>query len=190
MAEGSLPEDRKKLVRSWWFYAINCIQAKLKRPDRKFLLRWTKDINSYRKTYEQILINRFNQTVFPLNSNTATTTAPTSTSTVTTVAIPGDAPKNEGSAYKLRADLIEEQTRIESEWSFERLMSTRRAIFEKFVKNPIFKEYFVKLKQNNSSNSVNQATNDSANYRVYNYISWSMTNLKGYYYGKTRLNNE
>lgn len=183
MAEDSLPEDRKKLVRSWWFYAINCIQAKLKRPDRKFLLRWTKDINSYRKIYEQILINRFNQTVFPLNSNT-TQTAPTPT--ITTVAIPGDTPKTEESIkYKLRADLLEEQTRIESDWSFERLMTTRRAIFEKFVKNPIFKEYFVKLKQNNSSNSANQAANDSANsYRVYNYISWSMSNLKGYYYGK------
>jgi hypothetical protein len=80
--------------------------------------------------------------------------------------------------------LAEEQKRIEAEWNFERLVLTRRVIFEKFVKNPIFKEYFVKLKQNNSL-SANQQANDSASsYRVYNYVSWS---INRYYYGKFKL---
>ena len=172
MEEESAPEDRKKLLRSWWWYTIKCVLTRLKRPDRKFMVKWSKDVIAYKKVYEQILINRFNQTVFPLNT----------TATVTTTAA-GDPSKVEHSV-KLRADLAEEQKRIEAEWNFERLVLTRRVIFEKFVKNPIFKEYFVKLKQNNSL-SANQQANDSASsYRVYNYVSWS---INRYYYGKFKL---
>lgn len=156
-------EERRKLVKSWWFYAIQCIQMKLKKPDRKFLLGWSKDIVSYRKIYEQVLINRFNQTIYPLGGADA---------------------GSSGKAcdeIQLPNEMAEEKIRIESVWSFDRLTLTRRIIFEKFVKNPIFKEYFVKLKQNNSLNQ----TDANSSSGMYSYVTWSLSNLKGYYYGKS-----
>lgn len=156
----SLPEERKKLIKSWWLFSFQCIQLKIKKPHRKFLLQWSKDVISYRKVYEHILINRFNQAIYPTSV------------TETTVS-------NQEKTYKLPDDLQDEKQRIENEWSLERLSLIRRVIFEKFIKNPIFKEYFVKLKQNNSLNQT-----DAANSGLYSYMSWSFTNLKGYYYGK------
>lgn len=162
MPKDSTVEDRKKLVRSWWFYAIECVQRKLRKPDRKHLIKWSCDINSYRKIYEKILINRFNQTLFPINNTE-------------------NSNNQLESIDNLPNSLNQEKQRIETEWSLDQLKLTRRVIFEKIVKNPIFKEYFVKLKQNNSLNQTDSTS--SSNYRMYNYISWSMTNLKGYYYG-------
>ena len=95
------------------------------------------------------------------------------------------------SGLKLSDSDLNEKNRIENEWSFKRLRLTRRIIFEKFVKNPMFKEYFVKLKKNKSSSHKpeSEASNAASNYSMYNYISWSMTNLKEYYYGKSKCIN-
>ncbi len=173
MPEGATPMDRKNLVKSWWMYVIQCVQRRLKKPNRKLLFAWAKDIISYRLIYEKLLIKRFNQTVYPLGDSSSGV-----------VSSPGTSVNKDTS----HPEEMQEKERIEKEWSFDRLMLIRRAIFEKFVKNPIFKEYFVNLKQQNNASSNNADANNSSS-GMYSYITWSMSNLKGYYYGRFCLYN-
>ncbi len=149
-------------------YVIQCVQTRLRKPNRKYLFAWAKDVISYRRIYEKLLIKRFNHTVYPLGDSSSVV-----------VSNSADVEKDMGDSGE-----AEEKRRIEMEWSFDRLILIRRAIFEKFVKNPIFKEYLVKLKQQNNSANSNTDTNSSSS-GMYSYITWSMSNLKGYYYGKS-----
>ena len=168
-----LVDGRAHLLRQWWFYVGHCVRLKLKKPQMKDLIDWTRDVNLYRRIYEHILKTRFNQ-------NLTTTNVSESNELVV---VNTDEP-DQANAYNLPIELFNEKKRIEVEWSFKRLVLIRRVIFESFVKNPVFKEYLLKLKQTNlSSSQVSSSTSPTSGVGVYGYLSWSLTNLKDYYFG-------
>ena len=44
--------QRKETVRIWWQYLIKCIQLQIKKPTMKDLIKWSADVNIYKKIYQ------------------------------------------------------------------------------------------------------------------------------------------
>lgn len=100
-------DKRKVLIKEWWKYSLKCVQTKIRRPTMSELIKWSKDVNLYRRIYMNSLRKRLTN----VDTN---------------------------------QELESEQQRIETEWSFERLVKLRRLLFKTFIKSPTFKDYLVK----------------------------------------------
>jgi vacuolar protein sorting-associated protein 13D len=163
------PEVRKQTIRKWWQYLINSVRLQVKKPTMYDFLKWSSDINMYKKIYQNILKNRF---LAQLKTNE------------TVVQVVQEENQIQSQETNLETDLKLQQTRIESDWDFKRLIKLRRLIFENFIKSSTFKEYLVKSKQLTSNQSKSADTSNVSG-GMYGYMSWRLANLKDYYFSKT-----
>jgi hypothetical protein len=74
----------------------------------------------------------------------------------------------------------EEKDRIEREWTFDRLLALRRAIFENFINKPAYRAYLVKIRLENKQ--LMSSSNMSSNMGIYGYLSWRLSSIKDYYF--------
>jgi hypothetical protein len=144
------PKDYKK----WWTYIGSCTLHLIKEPNLKDFKKWARDVNLYRKIYETILNFRIELKSIENSLN-----------------------KYNSNVYNLSEELFIEKLRIESEWTFKRLLTIRRVIFDKFVNTPAYKNYLLKLK-----NQI-ELPNSTTSTGIYGYFSWSLNSIRDYYYG-------
>jgi hypothetical protein len=147
------PEDKD--YNKWWKYFGGCILHLIKKPNLKDFKIWARDVNLYSKIYETILNLRIEQKSIENTSEKIST-----------------------NIYNLPEELFLEKQRIEKQWTYKRLLTIRRVIFEKFVNTPVYKNYLLTLK-----NITDLATNSTTSTGVYGYFSWSLNSIKDYYYG-------
>jgi hypothetical protein len=178
--------ERKRLLKSWWLYSIQCVRLNLQKPNMNDLIKWSIDVNLYKKIYEQILKNRFTRDLHTtsVDDQSASQQQHQVQTASNRPAESSDTPVVEVLAqtvdpvHSLPVHLFNEKQRIEAQWSLQQLSLIRRLVFENFFKHPIFKDYLIRLKATSSQpETVNE------NLGVYGYLSWRLTNFKDYYFG-------
>jgi hypothetical protein len=121
---------RSSTAKSWWHYAFNSIRILNSQKDlhKHQLVQWCCDVKDLKRIYVAI----YKKTRLVPNST-----------------------------LKL-ADVLDEasinlKNEIESKWSYERLKSIRRVLFEYFINTVEYKDYLAKLKSELASNATNNA---------------------------------
>jgi vacuolar protein sorting-associated protein 13D len=51
--------QRKENIRAWWQYLIKCVQLQIKKPSMKDFIKWSTDVNIYKKIYQVYLSTCF-----------------------------------------------------------------------------------------------------------------------------------
>ena len=174
-------EKNKRAAREWWLYLFECIRAQIRKPNMNDLVQWSRDVNMYRQAIEFNLTTiRYLQPYF--SSNHAVIFNSPSSSNMQLALV---APDTDLSAQSVHVESSHqlERRRIETEWSYERLFTIRRAIFERFVSQPGYKAYLTKMQQTNRPSTANVNNN---NLGVYGYLSWRLANFKDYYFGSSK----
>lgn len=180
-------ETNKKAAREWWLYLYECVRAQIRQPNMNDLVQWSRDVVVYRQAIEANLATiRYLQPYFSSNQPTSgvVSTSPSSNMQLALVA----SPDTDLSAHSVHLESSHEaeRRRIETEWSYERLFTIRRAIFERFVSQPGYKAYLSKMQLNKPSS--NNSNNN--NLGVYGYLSWRLANFKDYYFGAATSKEE